>query len=506
MKHSNYLQQKLRLTFVIAFLLTLPVSAQSTGPGITGDWQVEVTTADRPMQSMLWLSADKNNQLAGKWISLWGASDLKDLKYEDNTLSFRRSSQYRGTDTNMTFVGQIKRGKLVGTLSRGQDESTVEGQRIRPVRRPIGTWDLKISGGEYVHTISLRISADQQGKLRAEWPGQPDKHEITDVEFKNPNLSFKTNIRAQGPEWDSVFTGQIKGHKLTGTFQSDQGNSTAQGQRIGGALVGRWELNIPAESGTRTQILRVYPDLTGRYGPMPIEKVNLEGDQVTFKAEAKFGERQSSYSFKGRLSQKKLSGELTSSRGTRSIEGEKIALRSGKGTSGSRKKTFRKPDVVFVPTPQKVVDRMLELAEVKEDDLLYDLGCGNGIIVVTAAQKYGCRCVGYDISAKRVRESRANVTKNGVENLVNIERADVFTLDLSAADVITLYLLPQLNVKLIPQLERLRPGVRVVSHDFDMEGVTPDQVITIEDPEDAYGDHTLYLWTTPLKREAAKDE
>ncbi|MHC4692483.1 MAG: methyltransferase domain-containing protein [Planctomycetota bacterium] len=159
----------------------------------------------------------------------------------------------------------------------------------------------------------------------------------------------------------------------------------------------------------------------------------------------------------------------------------------------------RRPDVVFVPTPQDVVDKMLELAEVTKDDLIYDLGCGDGRIVVTAAKKYGCRAIGYDIDPNRVKESRANVAKNNVGHLVSIEQKDVFTLDLSKANVITLYLLPKLNVKLIPQLEKLKPGSRIVSHDFGMEGVEPDEVVKLSSKEDDYH-HNIYLWTIPLKK------
>jgi endoglucanase len=159
---------------------------------------------------------------------------------------------------------------------------------------------------------------------------------------------------------------------------------------------------------------------------------------------------------------------------------------------------YRSPDILYVPTPPRVVDKMLELAQVKKDDLVYDLGCGDGRIVIEAAKKYGCRAVGYDINPVRVKEARANVDANNVGDLVRIEHQDVFTLDLSDANVITLYLLPSLNVKLIPQLEKLKPGSRIVSHDFDMKGVTPDQVVDL-------GGHTVYLWTTPLKKENASN-
>jgi len=160
---------------------------------------------------------------------------------------------------------------------------------------------------------------------------------------------------------------------------------------------------------------------------------------------------------------------------------------------------LREPDVIFVPTPPEVVDKMLELAQVTKDDLVYDLGCGDGRIVVTAAKRYGCRAIGYDIDPQRVKEARENVDANDVGHLVTIEHKDIFTLDLSEANVITLYLLPSLNVKLIPQLEKLKPGSRIVSHDFDMRGVKPDRVVTLTSDENAV-EHDVYLWTTPLKK------
>lgn len=157
-------------------------------------------------------------------------------------------------------------------------------------------------------------------------------------------------------------------------------------------------------------------------------------------------------------------------------------------------------DVLFIPTPQDVVDKMLELAEVKKGDLVYDLGCGDGRILITAAKKYGCRAVGYDLDPDRVKESIENVEKSEVGHLITIEQKDIFTLDLSEADVITLYLLPSLNVRLIPQLEKLKPGSRIVSHNFDMEGVKPDKVVKLTSSKDQ-AEHKIYLWTTPLKRE-----
>ena len=163
------------------------------------------------------------------------------------------------------------------------------------------------------------------------------------------------------------------------------------------------------------------------------------------------------------------------------------------------------PDVIYVPTPQDVVDKMLEMAQVKKDNLVYDLGCGDGRIVVTAAMKHGCKAIGYDIDPERVKESLENVEKSKVGNLVTIEQKDIFTLDLSEADVVTLYLLPSLNVRLIPQLEKLRPGSRIVSHDFRMKGVKPDKVVRLTSTEDN-SKHKIYLWTTPLRKAIKKNK
>ena len=166
-------------------------------------------------------------------------------------------------------------------------------------------------------------------------------------------------------------------------------------------------------------------------------------------------------------------------------------------------KAARKPDVVYVPTPQFIVDRMLEMAEVKKGDVVYDLGCGDGRIVVTAAKKYGVKAVGFDINPERVSESIANVKSNKVEHLVTIKEADIFTLDLSEASVVTLYLLPSLNVKLMPQLAKLKPGSRIVSHDFDMAGAKPVEVYrTSADPDRWDGsEHRIYKWVVPWEKE-----
>jgi hypothetical protein len=167
------------------------------------------------------------------------------------------------------------------------------------------------------------------------------------------------------------------------------------------------------------------------------------------------------------------------------------------------------PDIEYVPTPQNVVDKMLDVAKITKNDVLYDLGCGDGRIVVTAAKKFGIKAYGFDVDPQRIKESNENAKKAGVESLVTFEKKDIFTVDLSPATVVTLYLLPELNVRLIPQLEKLKSGSRIVSHDFDMEGIEWEKWWTViakdhRTPKDR--EHYVYLWKTPLKKAGPKSE
>lgn len=160
-------------------------------------------------------------------------------------------------------------------------------------------------------------------------------------------------------------------------------------------------------------------------------------------------------------------------------------------TAEAQEAPTRRPDVIFVPTPEEVVEAMLQVANVTKDDIVYDLGCGDGRIPVTAAKKYGARGVCIDIDPVRIKEANENVAKNEVGDLVKVMQADLFEVDLSEATVVTLYLLPSLNVKLMPKLMReLEPGTRVVSHAFDMGDWKPEQELDVNGRK-------VYFWTIP---------
>jgi len=165
---------------------------------------------------------------------------------------------------------------------------------------------------------------------------------------------------------------------------------------------------------------------------------------------------------------------------------------SSQSTSGG--KQLRSPDVVYVPTPYGAVDAMLKVARVGTGDIVYDLGSGDGRIPIMAVQKYqAARAVGIDINPERIKEAQANLKAAGVGDRVRFRNEDLFQANISDATVVTLYLLPSLNLKLLPRLlAELKPGTRIVSHAFDMGSWKPQQTLKADGS-------TIYFWTIPPK-------
>ncbi len=176
--------------------------------------------------------------------------------------------------------------------------------------------------------------------------------------------------------------------------------------------------------------------------------------------------------------------------------------------SQTKMQKTHKPDAIYIPTPPKVVDKMIEMADIQKDDLVYDLGCGDARIIIEAAKKFGCKCVGFDIDPEWVKKARANVKKHNLEDLIRIELKDIFTLDLSQPDVIMMYLTPSVNLRLLPQLRQAKPGTRIVSHDYKIEGVQHERavkvIVELNEKHDPvyknYGTHNVYLWVAPLPK------
>jgi hypothetical protein len=171
-------------------------------------------------------------------------------------------------------------------------------------------------------------------------------------------------------------------------------------------------------------------------------------------------------------------------------------------TAQRRQRRLRKPDVIYVPTPPETVDEMLRQARLKKDDVLFDLGSGDGRIPLAAAKQYGVRAVGIDIDPKLVEEANETAKREGLDNLVTFRLGDMFAADLSGATVVTLYLSDRLNVLLRPKLLRELPvGARIVSHDFRMGDWPPEQSVRVP-WKNLY--RTVYVWTVPRGRRYKK--
>jgi hypothetical protein len=323
--------------FLALAVLVAPVTAGPAGQarrGITGDWLIKADFEGRQMTSILTLSRDKEGNLTGQWVSFFGLSELKDIKYEDNKLSFVQVSRFGDNEFKSDFAGTVEGGTLTGTMSSERGELKMEGTRIRTMPAVVGSWEMKVKMGERELTGTLVVKADQERNLTAEWQSERGEHQISDIQYERGKLTFKRTSKFQDRQFESTFEGAVKEDTLSGTFKSERGEAAAEGKRIGAALIGKWELEMTSDRGTFKQMLQVNPDLSGMYGPMAVKKVNLQGNQVTFQIVLEFGDRKFEINFKGELDGKKLTGEVTSSMGTQTVTGKKLPPPVRRGGSG----------------------------------------------------------------------------------------------------------------------------------------------------------------------------
>jgi hypothetical protein len=176
-----------------------------------------------------------------------------------------------------------------------------------------------------------------------------------------------------------------------------------------------------------------------------------------------------------------------------------LLLAAAVAASAQTPSTPKEPDVPYVPTHEKIVAEMLKVAKVKKTDVLYDLGSGDGRIVITAAKKFGTRGTGIELLPQLVREARDNAEKAGVSELAKFVEGDIFEANIADATVVTLYLLPAVNMRLRPKLLELRPGTRIVSHNYDLGDWKPEKTIKLNLAD---GEHTVYYWVVPARKKS----
>ena len=329
MKHRTFFKAVLCCLLTVHVMLSAQASAQSRRGGLYGDWQIKYQAGERQREAIISFSRDSEGNRTGQWISFMSLSDLGDLKYEDGQFSFSRVSRGRdGESTTSKFTGTIQDGKLSGTMSSDRGEYKVEGKPSPRMPRAVGGWEMKLKMGEREFTSKLIVNVDKEGKLTGQWQSQRGESEITDLQYERGKLTFKRKSTYQDRERESTFEGTVQGDTLSGVIKSERGEITAEGKQIGGSLIGTWNLEAVSERGSRKNRLMVNPDMSGLYGAIPIKKVNLEGNQVSFKIVREFGDQTFEMSFAGKVEDSKLTGELTSYRGSQKIKGTKVVRTS----------------------------------------------------------------------------------------------------------------------------------------------------------------------------------
>lgn len=322
---------------VASFVLPVQVSAQprSRRGGLYGDWRIKMKFGETEFESILAFSRNQEGQYTGQWISFWGVNELKDVKFEDNKLSFTQVTNYGGQERTSKFTGAIEQGELSGLLIGDERETEIKGKRAPRISRGVGSWEMKIKAGEREYTGTLTITADKEGNLGGMWKSSRGESKVSDVKYEDRKLTFKRVIQRDSGQMEMAFEGTLGYTSLEGVFKSERGEAPTEGTRVGAALIGTWNLDIESERGARKQRLRVNSDLSALYGSTLIKKINLDGDKVSFKYVLTFRDQEYETSFEGKIADSKLTGEVKTSRGTSKVIGTKRVFRR-RGSSSTR--------------------------------------------------------------------------------------------------------------------------------------------------------------------------
>ena len=330
MERKTLLKVALVCLLVVSFILPVQVSAQqsrSRRGGLNGDWLVKMKFGDRDFESILAFSRNREGQYTGQWITSWGMNELKDVKFEDNKLSFTQVTNYGGQERTSKFTGAIEQGELSGLMTSDRGETEIKGKRAPRPPRGVGGWEMKIKAGEREYTGILTITADKEGNLNGMWKSSRGESKVSDVKYEGRKLTFKRIIQRDSGQMEMAFEGTLGYNSLEGVFKSDRGEAAAEATRVGASLIGTWNLDIESERGPRKQRLRVNSDMSALYGSTVIKKINLDGDKVSFKYVLTFGDREFEVSFEGKIAESKLTGEVKTSRGTSKVTGTRRSFR-----------------------------------------------------------------------------------------------------------------------------------------------------------------------------------
>ena len=296
-----------------------------------GDWRIKMQFGEREFESILAFSRNQERQYTGQWISFFGITELDDVKFEDGKLSFTQVTRFGGDERTSKFTGTVERGELSGLLVSDDRDTEIKGKRAPRTPRGVGSWDMTITAGEREFTGILAISADEEGNLSGMWKSQRGDGKLLDVKYQDRKLTYTRVIEREGNRMELAFEGTLGFTSLEGAYKGDGIEAAVTGTRIGAAIMGTWNLDLDTERGPRKQRLRVNPDMSALYGSTVIEKIDLDGDKVSFKYVVTFNDQDYETSFAGKIADSKLTGEVTTSRGTSKVTGTRRAFR-GRGS------------------------------------------------------------------------------------------------------------------------------------------------------------------------------
>jgi hypothetical protein len=321
-------------TLALVFLLACagPAAVMLAADDVTGPWEMTMDFGGRPSYATLTITKNADGALAGKW----GSDNLSNVKFDGQKLTFARTVKFGDNEFTMNYAGTFKDGKIAGAFSTDNGDFAANGARKKPLPPVVGQWDMQYKIGDRDVTGRLTVSQKADGVLDAKWTSERGESTISNVKSQEGKLSFDRTSSFNGNEFKSSFDGAAQGDKLTGLFKSERGEIPVTGQRFGAAVIGVWELTIKSDMGTRTSMLTVFPDLTGRCeffgGEMPLKTLKFEGDQLVFGMEMGFGDQTFAMDFKGKVDGKTLKGQMVSSRGASEVTGKKVEAATSPAT------------------------------------------------------------------------------------------------------------------------------------------------------------------------------
>jgi hypothetical protein len=326
-------QRTLWTSLAAVLVLLLAVPQAFAAEDITGEWEVTMDFGGRPSYATLTFTKNADGTLAGKW----GSDALSNVKLDGQKLTFTRTVQFGDNEFTLDYAGTVTDGKITGNLSSDQGDFAANAVKRKPISPVVGVWNLQYSVGDQDITSTLTVSQKPDGALDAKWTSQMGESTISNVKSQDGKITFDRTVKFNDQEFTMTFEGTVQGDKLTGVSKSDMGDIPVTGTRFGADLIGKWELTTVSDFGTRTVLMTINPDLSGRYesfgGELPMKNLKYENGQLTFGVEMGFGDQTFGMDFKGKVDGQTLKGQMDSDRGTTEITGKKLPPATAAATS-----------------------------------------------------------------------------------------------------------------------------------------------------------------------------